>query len=67
MKLNTTTNPANSNYFNIFVELQKIDSCQSADISGVYLMEYNGGRIKVYCEVEPFEGNKWLVTINVSF
>ena len=30
-------------------------------------MEFNGSRIEVYCEVEPNEGTKWLVTINFCF
>ena len=30
-------------------------------------MEFNGTRIEVYCEVEPDQENKWLVTINCLF
>ena len=30
-------------------------------------MEFNQSRIEVYCEVEPDQENKWLVTINFLF
>ena len=39
--------------------------CQSADISQVVFIEFHGSKTEVYCEVEPNNGNKWLVKINL--
>ena len=47
--------------------LPNLDPCPSVNISGVFLMEFNGSLIEVYCEVEPNQGNKWLVTISFLF
>ena len=47
--------------------LPNADPCPSAKISGIFLMKFNGSLIEVYCEVEPNQENKWLVTINFLF
>ena len=47
--------------------LPNTDPCPSAKISGIFLMEFNGSLSEVYCEVEPDQENKWLVTTNFLF
>ena len=44
--------------FKKFLGAIETDSCQSANISGVFLLEFNESRIEVYCEVEPDQRNK---------
>ena len=49
----------------MFLGETKIDSCQSANVSGIFVTELNGSKIKTYCEVNQSNPeSKWLVIKN---